>query len=411
MATKKETASKKINIKNKKEATKVLANKTPSKPKKAPTKKKATVKKETKKSTTSKTTLENENLIISEENKKVTNSTKKATEKKEKDKEKKETKKEAKKETKKVKKNDTPNIKRKITKKEPEKTKLVIPKEWQEISKNVKKEKETEAPSNKIKGKLRSSIFEEVDEKTYLLKKQKEKDNIKKTFLIILIIVVTVLLGIYIFFKFNDNLRKQLEKYESFIIGTKVELKDGSIWYVVNDSKVHDESVKLVKATVIDINGDNKIDTKDAMKYNSKGESVYDPKNENSAAKYLNETYKKELEEKVGPISEISLLTSKEYVRIREKLEFGYEWTTGNWLAGSSVGYWWVISSPRDDSVYVVTYTGTYKLVAANSISFVRPTIVIRKALVTKLEEPTKKDKSDGELLIDKSKELFKSEK
>ncbi len=417
MATKKETASKSIGLKNKKEATKVLASKTPSKTKKAPVKKKTTVKKEIK-STKTKTVIENEPLINNEVNVLVTNenqevkkeekvkktSSKKVTEKIEKiNKEKKEETK-----TKKTKKTETPNIKKKISKKEPEKTKLVIPKEWQEISKNVKKEKETTAPTNKIKGKLRSSIFEEVDEKTYLLKKQKEKDNIKKTFLIILIIIVTILLGIYIFFKFNDNLRKQLEKYEEFVIGTKVQLKDESIWYVVDDSKVHDESVKLLKASPIDINGDNKLDSKDAMKYNSKSESVYDPKNENSAAKYLNETYKKNLESKVGPISEISLLTSKEFVKIREKMGFGYEWSKGNWLASSSIGNWWVISSPREDSVYVVTIQGLYKLAAANSTSYVRPTIVIRKALVTKLEEPTTREKSSVEKLIEKNKDLFK---
>ena len=407
MATKKETASKKINIKNKKEATKVLASKTPSKAKKAPAKKKTIVKKVTK----AKTVLEKEPLVKSEENVVVTSEVKSKA-KITSDKKEKVTKAEEKK-TKTTKKTETPNIKRKITKKEkePEKPKLIIPKEWQEINKNVKKEKETEVPTNKIKGKLRSSIFEEIDEQTYLLKKQKEKDNIKKTFLIILIIAVIIALGIYLFFKFNDNLRKQLEKYELFTIGTKVQLKDESIWYVVNDSKEHDETVKLLKATAIDINGDNKFNAKDGKKYNSKSESVYDPKNENSVGKYLNETYKKALEEKVGPIIEVSLLTSKEFVRIRDKMGFGYEWSKGNWLANSSLGNWWVISSPREDSVYVVTSTGAYKLAFANVAYYVRPTIVIRKALVTKLEEPNSNKKSALDIVTEKAKNLFKNTK
>jgi hypothetical protein len=87
---------------------------------------------------------------------------------------------------------------------------------------------------------------------------------------------------------------------------------------------------------------------------------------------------------------------------------FGYEWSKGNWLASSSIGNWWVISSPREDSVYVVTIQGLYKLAAANSTSYVRPTIVIRKALVTKLEEPTTREKSSVEKLIEKNKDLFK---
>ena len=402
MDDKKEKNTKKIKIKNKKEATKALSKKTGTSSTKKTTVKKKTstnkiaVKKATqKKKPVNKVAIKKEeNIILEKEEKKGKNT------KKENNKTKVGTKPQKLKE---------PVNRKKIQKKE-EKPKFVLPKEWQIINKNVKKEKEENTSTDKIKGKLRSSIFEEVDEKTFLIKKEKEKENIKKTLLIILIILVSIAVIVYLVFKYNDSLRKQLEKYEEFTIGTKVKLKDNSVWYVVEYSKVHDETVKLLKEGLIDINNDSKFDDKDKMKYNSLSESVYDEKNENSAAQYLTNTYKKELEKKVGTISEVSLLKSKEYVKIREKMGFGYEWSTGNWLASSSLGDWWVISSPMDDSVYAVTKTGTYKLAKANATNYVRPTIVIRKAFVEKMEEQNQdKDKIEPALYT-KAKDIISKE-
>ena len=165
-------------------------------------------------------------------------------------------------------------------------------------------------------------------------------------------------------------------------------MRDQSIWYVVEDSGNREETVKLLKESLIDVNGDSKFNDQDKKRYNTLNESNYDVSNETSVAHYLETEYKNDLENSVGKISEISLLTSKEFVKIREKMGFGYEWTTGNWLASKTIGPWWVISSPKPDSVYTVTTTGSYKLTNANTFNYVRPTIVIKKEQVKKIEEP-----------------------
>lgn len=365
MDEKKEKNTKKVGLKNKKEAAKVLSKKTSTKAKKTPTK-----------STTKKTTKK----VVPKETEKKVETPKKV----EQPKVKKTTKKE---EPKKVVKKETKKTTKKTTKKE-EKNKIVLPKEWQGINKKAKKEKEEPAQKEKFSGRLKHSIFEEVDEKTFLLKKQKEKESIKKTFLGILIIAAIIGITVFILLKYNEELKKQLITYDIYTIGTKVELQDQSIWYVVEDSGNREETVKLLKETILDINGDSKYTDVDKKKYNTLNESNYDINNETSVAHYLETEYKKELENSVGKISEISLLTSKEFVKIREKMGFGYEWTTGNWLASKNLGSWWIISSPKSDSVYSVTTTGSYKLNNANALNYVRPTIVIKKEYIKKIEEP-----------------------
>lgn len=375
MEEKKEKVSKKINLKNKKEATKALTKKTTPKTKK--TTKKSSTKKNTNKSTTVKKVKVEEKEKELETKKKKTQSTPKETKKT--PKEKKESKETKEKKTKKV----TPK------KSEEEKVKVVLPKEWQEINKNKPKEKGLSQINEKLSGKIKNSIFEEVDEKTFLIKKERQKEKLKKTMLVLLIIIVSLFVVAVLLYKFNDKVREQFTIYDTYTIGEKVKLKDGSLWYVVTDSKNSEKTVKLLSEKIIDINKDSKYDKNDKLKYNSLKVAEYDITNEDSSAKYLNDTYKLELEELVGKIEEISLLTSREFVKIRERMGFGYEWSTENWLAGSSLSEWWIISS-QNEKVYAVTKTGTYKLYSPDSTNYVRPTIVIDKSLVEKIEEKNK---------------------
>ena len=141
---------------------------------------------------------------------------------------------------------------------------------------------------------------------------------------LILLFIIAVLIGIIIFLilKYNDDANDKFKIYDKYSIGDKVELSDGSIWYVVKDSDSSEMNVKLLKETILDLNEDGKFDDKDKKKYNSGNIAEYDITSDDSAAKYLNETYKKDLQEYVGKIEEVSLLTSKEYIKIRERMNF-----------------------------------------------------------------------------------------
>lgn len=383
MDEKKEIASKRINIKNKKAATKAL---TKTSAKKETSTKKPVAKKVVKASTNN----ENEKTEISKNNelsKKVEKESKVTTKKKEtkittsKTKLKKESGKVTKKDTEKKAAN-----KKKPTKKELEKNKLILPKEWKEIN---KKTKEQEISNDKFSSKIKHSIFEELDEKSFVAKKKEEKEQLKKSIIILLIIVITIALAVFILYNYNDFVKKQLAVYDIYEIGDKVELKDNSIWYVVENSDSKSETVKLLKDTPVDINNDSKLDANDTIKYNSNNLPEYDTTLIDSVGNYLSDNYIFKLQEKVGNIESISLLTSKEFVKIRNKMGFGYEWSEGNWLANSDIGTWWIISK-QNEKVYCVTSIGSYKLQSPISPNYVRPTIVIKKSnITTKVEEKT----------------------
>ena len=364
---KKATAKKSINLKNKKEATKALSK---------TTKQSAKAKQASKKKVVKKDPLKDVNIIkpIKEEVK---------TEPK------KESKKELKRKDKKLKKEE-----KKRSKEKTEKTKLVLPKEWTKVSdkkKSEKKEKEF-SDTNTLTDIFKRSLFEEVDEQQYQEQKKVKKKKRKKNFLIFLIIVAAVFVIGLILIKYNDTVKKTLAVYDPYKIGDKVKLKDKSVWYVIEDSDAHEDTVRLLKEGVIDFNDDNKIDNKDRIKYNANNKAEYDPKVKNSVAYYLENEYRKKLEDKVGSVEEVTILETKEYVRVRRAMNFPDEWSQGNWLASSSLGYWWIISE-LNSKVFVVAPNGTFKLYSANSYNKVRPVIEIKKESILKEEKPKEETK------------------
>ena len=353
-------SAKKINIKNIKEATKTLNKKNSSSPKKNVKKNpKKSLKKEPKK-----VLVKEENLVVSqpkiEEKKKTSVKNKSLT------KDKKASKK---------------------GKKE-EKSKIVIPKEWKNINRKFTDKSKVETTDN-ITGKLRSSIFEEVDEKTLAIEKEKNRKLIKKTLLIVAIVTALIFLTTFVIMKYSKYLKEKSYVYQVYTIGEKVTLKDSSVWYVVEDSEANESTVKLLKEAPLDVNEDGKLDDEDKHIYNASNEALYDNTDNNSIGKYLQDVYRLELQKKVGSIDEVTLLTSKEYVKIREKMGFGYEWTEGNWLASSSYGYWWVISN-QNEKVYAVGPNGSYKIYQADSYNFIRPVIIIGKEHVNKSDKEEK---------------------
>ncbi len=378
MDEKKGISSKKINVKNIKAATKAL-NKTSTKKtnqsKKIPIKKNA------------KPLIINDNINIDKNEEEQKNSiTKKKLSKTTSD-----TKEKIKKQEKKIsskeidkkvtaKKSET---KKKKSKKQPEKTKLVLPKEWQKIN---QKNKELEQQDEKFISKIKYSIFEELDDKSFEKKKKEEKEQLKKSLILFTIIVATVALIIFILINYNEYVKKQLAVYDIYEIGERVKLKDDSIWYVVSDSDSKEETVKLLANGIIDINNDNELTEIDRIKYNPNNVAEYEETVVDSVGYYLINTYKTTLQEKVGKIESISLLTSKEFVKIRNKMGFGYEWADANWLSNISMYNWWIISK-QNEKVYCVTPNGSYKLQSPADLNYVRPTIVIKKSQVEKIIE------------------------
>lgn len=360
----KKEKSKSIKIKNKKEAEKILSKKTnTSKVKKSSNKNKSSSKSVAKKNLPNikSNQLENEKKV-SDIKKKSNNSSS----------------------DKKIK---TKKVEKKSKKNTEIKTKLEIPKEWKSIAPKTKtKTKEVTSNTTKLSGKIKESIFEEIDEYEFQVERKKQKEKIKKISLVLLIVAVTVVLVLYLLFKYNGYVKKQFKTYPSYSIGDKIVLKDSSIWYVVKDSSSSEENIKLVKENVLDISGDSKIDNNDKLKYNSNNNAVLDDKNENSVAFYLKNTYKNELQDKVGEVINIGLLTTKEYIKIRDKMGFGYEWSDGNWLANQSLDNWW-IDSEQNGKVYAVNPNGSFKLYNAVSSNLVRPVIEIKKELVSKYQE------------------------
>ncbi len=380
MDEKRGTQSKKLNIKNKKAAAKALnksSNKkiNPSK-KNIPKKNITSVHTEEK---LDKELIEKEIEIIQVNKKEIKPPKEKKVKEKNEIKEKKITTKKATTKKTETKKTET---KKKTSKKQPEKTKLVLPKEWQKAGSKNKEEEE----KGNFSSRLKSSIFEELDDKTFRKKKKEEKEQLKKSLITFLIIASSIAVIVFILVNYNDYVKKQLAVYDVYQIGDKIKLKDDSIWYVIEDSDSRNENVKLLRENLLDLNDDTILDGNDTLKYNSNNFPDYDLNLEDSVGHFLFNNYKLKLQESVGKIESISLLTSKEYVKIRNKMGFGYEWGEGNWLANENLKTWWIISK-QNEKVYCVTPNGTYKLQVPNSPNYVRPTIIIKKAQVEKVIE------------------------
>ena len=191
----------------------------------------------------------------------------------------------------------------------------------------------------------------------------------------------------YALLRYNDFLRKQLAVYEPYRIGDKVQLENNSIWYVVADSDSKTDTVKLLSTYFSDVTGEGDINERDKVRYNTNNEAEYDVNDTNSVAYYMNGIVKRNIVDNIdSSIEDIGLLSAKEFVKIRERMNFGDEWTTSNWLAGTTYSGWWLLSE-KNNKVYAVTSRGTFVLTNPNNYQFIRPVIVIKKDVVTKIED------------------------
>ena len=295
---------------------------------------------------------------------------------------------EKKEETKKVVNKPKKTVKKTTTKKE-EKTKLVLPKEWTQTKKKpetkTKKKVKEFTNTNTLTNIFKKSLFEEVDEQQYQEEKKIKHEKWKKKLIIIGIVFAVLIIAGVILLKVSTNVKKELALYDPYSIGQKVKLKDDSIWYVIDDSNSHSNVVKLLKETNIDSNNDNQVNDKDKMKYNKDDKAVYDTTLEEGAPYYLDHDYKKILEDKIGKIESIGLMTTKEFIKVRDRMGYSDEWTDGNWLANYKLGNWW-LESELNQKVFTVSPKGSFNMVSPKNYNYIRPTIVINKDLI-KVEE------------------------
>ena len=239
--------------------------------------------------------------------------------------------------------------------------------------KESKKKKEViETPTG-----IKETSFEELSQKEELLKKQENKKNLKTLLIVIGVICGVLLFGTLGYKKYKQYVKEHLRVYEEYKLGSEIKTADGSIWYVVEYSDKSDSKIKLLKDGLVDINNDDTINENDKMRFSTDSDK-YDKTDATGVGYFLLNNYKPVLEGKLGfAIDDIDLLTSKEFVRVRDYLGIGYEWTEGNFLASDSLGFYWINS--ESDKMYVVSPRGSYKMTSKDSLYFIRCVITVSK--------------------------------
>ena len=237
---------------------------------------------------------------------------------------------------------------------------------------------------------FRDSFLEDLTDVQLEERKQETKKSLKKLLIVVAILFV---LGIVLFFgykTYKSIIKETLMVYEEYSIGRQVKLKDNSVWYVVEYSDKGNSKVKLLSPTLLDLNNDGTVDENDKYVF-SREVTTYDKKDQSGLAYFLDNTYKPILEEKIGPIEDIDMVTSKQFVRMRDFLGFGYEWNDpNNILASDNFGYWWINS--ESDKMYVVSPRGSYKMTSKDSLYYTRCVITLNKDDLPKEEKNEETD-------------------
>lgn len=230
-----------------------------------------------------------------------------------------------------------------------------------------------------------------IDIQEQEIPKKKKRSLIARMFtpMVLIPILLVIIAGIIAYLYIEENPKVEAKIYKEFAIGDRVMLSNGSIWYVIENSDNKKSSVSILAEKTLDIDGDNKRNSKDYMQFDKKNNTTYNENDDNNIGHYLVNTYRFTLTN-ISGLKKVRLLTSTEYVQIREALELDYEWSEENWLAGKSIGYWW-LNANQNGKIYVVNNRGSYSLQSANKKYYVRPVIEINKSEV-KLTRDLEKD-------------------
>ena len=167
--------------------------------------------------------------------------------------------------------------------------------------------------------------------------------------------------------------------FKSFNAGEKVTFS-GTEWYVIKDTGIDEKEVELISKLPFDLNRDGKINESDTLEFDTENSVEYTTVDKNNIGYYINNVVLNMIEEKSG-VKEIRLLTSDEYIALRDQMEFGYDWNEGNWLASEDTKTWWLRTS-KYSHIYVVTERGSYMLDETTNKNYVRPVIKVLKNYV-----------------------------
>lgn len=258
----------------------------------------------------------------------------------------------------------------------------------------IKEERESYLTDTQFRG-LKAKFIEEVYVESYKEETKKNAKKASKKLLIVLIICAIIGVCLLFGYKFyKEKIREKLNMYPKYVIGDEVKLKDDSTWYVLEDTDGSEANVVLLSPGLLDVNADGKIDSKDTKIYSKNGVK-YDVKDETGLAYYLNNDYKTKLEAKIGELVDVSIISTKQFVEMRDRFGYGYQWKNGNILARNGGSGYWILSE-RNNKVYVVKADGTFKLENYTATKYIRPVITINKDQVTKVDKTnteTKKEK------------------
>lgn len=299
--------------------------------------------------------------------------------------------------------NNKKSIVKKTKIKKMDNTELLNKKSNKVINKNKNiKAKKTEIENIKLNLKTLEEKNDNIVLKKDVDKKQKNTENKKKSFkvtetlsnkrknltiklgkiklsklkkILLIIIIVLFVVGFLIFF-IKENPVKVLSVYKKYEIGDKISDK-GKTWYVIENSDKTNNIVKLIMDKPLDLNQDGKINDKDKVAFDTKGnfELSYDDKN--NIGFLLKNTYSFLLGFS-GKVDSVSLLTSEQYIKIRKHLNLDYTWDKGNWLASKDIGIYWLNTS-NNKKVYAVNINGSYRLENAAKKYYLRPVIIVHK--------------------------------
>lgn len=244
--------------------------------------------------------------------------------------------------------------------------------ETQKIESNAKKVTKKSKVLHIVKSKFKT-VLDKIKRIISNINGNKKK---KKVILISIlsVLIIAVILPIIIFKR-----EPIIFTFKSFNAGEKVTFS-GTEWYVIKDTGIDEKEVELISKLPFDLNRDGKIDESDTVEFDTENSVEYTTVDKNNIGYYINNAVLNMIEEKSG-VKEIRLLTSDEYITLRDQMEFGYDWNEGNWLASENTKTWWLRTS-KYSHIYVVTERGSYMLDEATNKNYVRPVIKVLKNYV-----------------------------
>ncbi len=205
---------------------------------------------------------------------------------------------------------------------------------------------------------IKSVLLPQKD--SHILKNLHIDFSLKIIFLILWLCLLSGVIFLAVKLVFNDNKTSFIHitfNFKNYSIGEEVKFLKKK-WYVVEDTNKDNSYVFLLGTDLLDLNNDNLIDHNDRCEYQSIKKLLLDF-NDVRYSQY---------------VDSIRLLSSSEYVLLRNKMNLGYFWDKPNFLSGNYDDNWW-IDSEKQHIYYSVNLNGTYSEENENSINYIRPVI------------------------------------